>query len=114
MADGGRSIGYQLWRDEGWVSAKPDLKPLNPNTDYHEWKALVEEAGLRERRLHDTRHTAATVLAILNVPTTHATTSWMVECRDGSPIQHMLDSIHRGVANQVGWLLWGGPQPTGD
>jgi integrase len=32
-------------------------------------RALIEEAGLAERRLHDTRHTAATVLAILAVST---------------------------------------------
>jgi integrase len=50
---------------DGWVLAKPDGRPLNPNTDYHEWKALIEEAGLPERRLQDARHTATTVLAIL-------------------------------------------------
>ena len=41
----------QLWHDEGWVFAKPDGRPLNPNTDYHEWKTLIKEAGLPERRL---------------------------------------------------------------
>ena len=64
-----RTIARQLWHDEGWMFAKPDGRPLNPNTDYHEWKVLIEEAGLPERRLHDARHTAATVLAILAVPT---------------------------------------------
>jgi integrase-like protein len=52
----------QLWHDEGWVFAKSDGRPLNPNTDYHEWKALLDEAGLRDSRLHDARHTAGTVL----------------------------------------------------
>ena len=67
--DAGRIAARQLWHDEGWVFAKPDGKPLNPDTDYHEWKALLREAGLRDGRLHDARHTAATVLALLGVPT---------------------------------------------
>jgi integrase len=64
-----RTAARQLWHDEGWVFTKPDGRPLNPNTDYHEWKALLSEAGVREAWLHDARHTAATVLAILAVPT---------------------------------------------
>lgn len=60
----------QLWHDEGWVFAKLDGRPLNPNTDYHKWKALLEEAGLRDGRLHDARHTAGTVqFLLLQVPT---------------------------------------------
>jgi len=50
----------QQWQEEGWVFASPAGQPLNPNTDYHEWKRLLKEAGLREARLHDARHTAAT------------------------------------------------------
>ena len=67
--DAEREAARQLWHDEGWVLARPDGRPLNPNTDYHEWKELLREAGLRDARLHDARHTAATVLLILGVPT---------------------------------------------
>jgi integrase len=45
-----RITARQLWHDEGWVFAKPDGHPLNPNTDYHEWKDLLEEANLRDAR----------------------------------------------------------------
>jgi integrase len=102
-----RATARQLWHDEGWVFAKPDGKPLNPNTDYHEWKALIEEAGLPERRLHDARHTAATVLAILAVPTptTMAIMGWS-STEMAARYQHVLDSIRKGVADQVGGLLW--------
>lgn len=102
-----RAAARQLWHDEGWVFAKPDGKPLNPNTDYHEWKALIEEAGLPERRLHDARHTAATVLAILNVPTPTAMAimGWS-SAEMAARYQHVLDSIRKGVADQVGGLLW--------
>jgi restriction system protein len=40
---------------------------VNPSTDYHQWKRLLVDAGLRDGRLHDARHTAATVLLILGV-----------------------------------------------
>jgi integrase len=100
-----------LWYDEGWVFAKPDGQPLNPNTDYHEWKALLKEAGLPERRLHDARHTAATVLAILAVPTP---TAMAIMGRSSADMaarhQHVLDSIRKGVADQVAGLLWDAPE----
>lgn len=107
-----RTAARQLWHDEGWVFAKPDGRPLNPNTDYHGWKTLIEEAGLPERRLHDARHTAATVLAILAVPTPTAMAimGWS-SAEMAARYQHVLESIRKGVADQVGGLLWG---PTDD
>ena len=102
-----RETARQLWHDEGWVFAKPDGRPLNPNTDYHEWKALIEEVGLPERRLHDARHTAATVLAILAVPTPTAMAIMGWSSADMAVrYQHVLDSIRKGVAEQVAGLLW--------
>ena len=64
-----RATARQLWHDEGWVFATPIGQPINPRTDYTEWKRLLKEAGLREGRLHDARHTAATVLLVLRQPT---------------------------------------------
>jgi integrase len=74
--DAEKQAARQLWTDKGYVFTKPDGNPLNPNTDFHEWKALLKEAGLRELRLHDARHTAATVLLILGVPTPTVMASW--------------------------------------
>ena len=54
--EGERIKARQLWHDKGWVFAKPDGRPLNPNTDYHEWKELLAEAELRDARLHDASH----------------------------------------------------------
>ena len=42
-------------------------KAISPNMDYREWKALLAAAGIRNGRLHDARHTAATVLLLLGV-----------------------------------------------
>lgn len=56
------------WHDGGSMFAQPTGKPLDPRRDQYEWKALLEEAGVREARLHDARHTAATALLLLGVP----------------------------------------------
>jgi integrase len=105
--DAERVKARQLWHDEGWVFAKPDGRPLNPNTDYHEWKELLAEAGLRDARLHDARHTAATVLLILGVPTPTAMAlmGWSSAAM-AKRYQHLIDTIRRDVAKQVGGLLW--------
>jgi integrase len=102
-----REAARQLWHDEGWVFTKPDGYPLNPNTDYHEWKGLLKSAGLRDARLHDARHTAATVLLILSVPTPTAMAimGWSSAAM-AKRYQHVLDSIRQDVASQVGGLLW--------
>jgi integrase len=61
-----REKAGNLWHDEGWVFASPVGKPVHPRTD--EWKALLKAAGVRNARLHDARHTAATMLLVLGVP----------------------------------------------
>ena len=38
-----------------------------PPHEYDEWKRLLKLAGLLDGRLHDARHTAATVLLILGM-----------------------------------------------
>jgi integrase len=93
------------------VFARPDGRPLSTNSDYHEWKSLLAEAGLRDTRLHDARHTAATVLLILGVPTPTAMAlmGWS-SASMAKRYQHLIDVIRRDVAKQVGGLLW----DTGD
>ncbi len=107
LQDEERVKARQLWHEEGWVFARPDGRPLNPNTDYHEWKNLLAEAGLRDARLHDARHTAATVLLVLGVPTPTAMAlmGWSSAAM-AKRYQHLIDTIRRDVAKQVGTLLW--------
>lgn len=63
-----RAPARDLWVEKGYVFTSPTGEPLNPNTDYHRWKDLLKAAAVRDGRLHDARHTAATVLLILGVP----------------------------------------------
>lgn len=52
------------WHDGDWMFTQPNGKPIDPRADHAEWKELLKEAGVREARLHDARHTAATVLLL--------------------------------------------------
>jgi hypothetical protein len=97
----------QLWRDEGWVFATPTGGPLNHYTDQREWKQLLQAAGLREARLHDARHTAATVLLILGQPerTVMSLMGWSTT-DTAKRYQHVTDTIRATAAAQVGDLIW--------
>jgi integrase len=102
-----RTAARQLWHDEGWVFATVTGQPINPRTDYNEWKRLLKDAGLREGRLHDARHTAATVLLILRQPT--PTVMSLMGWSSGSMAaryQHVTDALRSQVASQVGELIW--------
>src|SRR5438874_1484995 len=104
--DAEREAARQLWQEKGYVFAQPTGEPLNPNTDYHEWKALLEAAGVRDARLHDARHTAATVLLLLDVPTptTMALMGWSSPTM-AARYQHVVDVIRRDVADKQSGLL---------
>jgi integrase len=89
------------------VFATPTGRPLNPNTDYHEWKQLLKDAGLRDGRLHDARHTAAAVLLILGVQE-RAVMGVMGWASTGmaARYQHVTDPIRADIAKRVGGLIW--------
>ncbi|QDP94966.1 site-specific integrase [Microlunatus elymi] len=102
-----RRLARQLWHETGFVVTSPFGEPINPNTDYHAWKALLKRAGVRDGRLHDARHTAATVLLVLGVPerTTMALMGWSSTSM-AARYQHVTDPIRRDVAERVGGLFW--------
>jgi integrase len=97
-----------LWQEDGWVFTTLLGRPIAPNSDYHEWRALLESAGVRHARLHDARHTAATVLLVLGVPerTVMSIMGWSSTSM-AARYQHVTDPIRREVANRVGGLLFG-------
>ncbi|MEW2084577.1 site-specific integrase [Streptomyces sp. NPDC005283] len=98
------------WEDKGYVFASPTGGPLIPNTDYHVWKQLLRDAGVRDGRLHDARHTAATVLLLLGVPdvVVDAIMGWEPggAARMRARYMHVTGPMLRKVAQQVGDALW--------
>lgn len=109
-----RKVARQLWHEGDWVFASPTGQPLNPNTDYHHWKSLLRRAKVREARLHDARHTAATVLLVLGVPerAVMGVMGWSTSAM-AARYQHITDPVRRDVAQRLGGLLWDAAAPPG-
>ena len=107
VQDEQRTKARQLWQEGGWVFASALGKPLSLNSDYREWKALLQAAGVPDGRLHDARHTAATVLLVLGVPerTVMSVMGWSSTTM-AARYQHVTDPIRRDVADRIGGLLW--------
>jgi integrase len=106
--DAERATAAQLWRDAGYVFATPTGEPINPSTDYHQWKRLLARAGLRDGRLHDARHTAATALLIICVPerAVMGLMGWSTTAM-AARYQHITSTVRDDVAKRVGGLIWG-------
>ena len=62
-----RASAGELWEEHDVLFARPDGRPLDPRQDWQEFKDLLREAGITDRRLHDSRHTAGTILNELGV-----------------------------------------------
>jgi integrase len=110
-----RRTAAQLWHEGGWVFASPVGRPVNPNTDYHEWKKLLKDAGIRDGRLHDARHTAATALLILGVQERAAmdVMGWATTGM-AARYQHVTDPVRAEIAERVGGLIWRTAAPRGE
>jgi integrase len=105
--DAERTKAAQLWIDEGWLFADETGHALNPRTDWDRWKKLVADAGVRDARLHDARHTAATVLLLLGV-TDRAIMGIMGWSNPAmaSRYAHVIAPLRQDIANRVGGLIW--------
>ncbi|MCF3143506.1 tyrosine-type recombinase/integrase [Streptomyces platensis] len=105
------ALARDLWVEKGYVFTSPTGEPLNPNTDFHRWKDLLKAAKVRDGRLHDARHTAATVLLLLGVPDTvvDRIMGWEPgkSARMRSRYQHLTSPVLQQTAAKVGALIWG-------
>ena len=110
-----RETAGQLWDEGGWVFATPTGGPTNHRTDYDEWKRLLVQAGVRDGRLHDARHTAATVMLLLGVPerAVMGLMGWSNSAM-AARYQHITGAVQRDVAQRVGGLLWQAERGTDD
>ena len=63
-----RMAAANVWQDQGLVFAQLNGRPIDPRSDHRAWRDLLAAAGVRPARLHDARHTAATVMLRLRVP----------------------------------------------
>ncbi|MDP9460767.1 MAG: site-specific integrase [Actinomycetota bacterium] len=98
-----------VWEDGGYVFSQPNGRPIDARRDWLDWKALLKVAGVRDARLHDARHTAATLLLQQGVPARVA-----MQVLGHSQISltlgtysHVVPELAQDAADRMGDALWG-------
>ncbi len=98
------------WHDEDLVFAQPNGRPIDKKVDYKHWRDLLREAGVRHVRLHDGRHTAATLLLSEGVhPRVVMELLGHSQMRTTMDIySHVMPALAREAADRMGAVLLGG------
>ncbi|MCM3882631.1 site-specific integrase [Frankia sp. R82] len=97
------------WRNEhDLVFTQPTGHPIDPSADHRAWKALLDAAGVRAARLHDARHTMASLLLAQKV---HPRV--VMEIMGHSPISltlgtysHVAPELSTDAADRMAATLW--------
>lgn len=107
VQQGEREHAEMEWHEGGWIFTQPSGKPLDPRRDWDEWKSILREAAVRDARLHDARHTAATVLLLLGVQD-RAVMDFMGWSSASMKLRymHVTDGLRRDVADQLNGYFW--------
>ncbi|SQD97085.1 Integrase [Parafrankia sp. Ea1.12] len=110
-----QATAADLWTDGGWIFAQPTGRPVDPRADYEEWRDLLTSAKVRPARLHDARHTAATMLLVLKVPTRAVmdVMGWS-QASMATRYQHVPTEVLTSIADLMTGLLWLPPEPKRD
>jgi integrase len=97
-----------VWDEGDWMFTQPNGRPISPENDGREWKRLLSDAGVRPARLHDARHTAATVLLLLGIPerVVMEFMGWSNSSM-AKRYQHVTAVLRQDVARQINGLFWG-------
>jgi integrase len=97
------------WQDGDLLFAQENGRPIDPRADWKAWKALLRTAGVRDARLHDARHTAATLLLQQGGPARVA-----MQILGHSQISltlgtytHVVPELATEAAGRMGAALWG-------
>ncbi|TYP86958.1 tyrosine-type recombinase/integrase [Blastococcus xanthinilyticus] len=108
-----RITAGSLWEDDDLVFAQANGRPIERKSDWQAWKALLHEAGVRDVRLHDGRHTAATLLLSEGVhPRVVMEVLGHAQMRTTTDTySHVLPALGRDAADRMGNALWGPPAP---
>lgn len=96
------------WQDHGLVFTHLDGRSIDPADHSQAWRAILAEAGVRPARLHDARHTAATLLLVQGVDprVVMALMGWS-HLSLTTRYQHVVPELARDAADRIGEALWG-------
>jgi hypothetical protein len=90
------------------VFCQPNGRPIDPRADWAGWGVLLQRAGVRQVRVHDGRHTAATLLLEQGV---HVRAIQRIlgrsDVRTTEAYTHVGDEVTREAARRMGAALWG-------
>ena len=102
------------WEDRDLVFSRPDGSPIDPRDDWEEWKDILAEANVRDVRVHDGRHTAATLLVEYGVDVRVVmAVLGHSDLRVTMRYAHASNPLLRDAAARMGQGLWGAlPAPT--
>ncbi|GAA0509691.1 site-specific integrase [Saccharopolyspora thermophila] len=107
-----RETARDEWEEGGWVFTNRWGRPVHPTVDFDAWKALLRTANVRDARLHDARHTAATMLLVLQVPlpAVMEIMGWS-EASMAKRYMHVPHELVTAIADQVSGMMWPEPEP---
>ena len=103
-----RMAAGDVWEDLGFVFCQRNGRPIDPRRDWLDWKALLRAADVRDARVHDARHTAATLLLQQGVRA-----PVVMEVLGHSQIgltlgtySHVVPELAEEAAQRIGTALW--------
>lgn len=103
-----RLVAGTDWEDWDIVFAQPNGRPLDKHSDYEAWVKLLQRAGVRHIRLHDGRHTAATLLLTAGVhPRVVMELLGHSQMRTTTDIySHVMPALAQEAADRMAKTLW--------
>lgn len=106
---GERLSAGEWWVDGDFVFTQNDGRPLDPRQDYQAWRDLLEAAGVKRVRLHDARHTAATLMVAQGVDL-HVVKDVLghTDIRTTQGYAKVVSELTREATDRMGRLLLGG------
>lgn len=103
-----RLAAANIWQDNDLVFCQPDGSPIDPRRDWSDWKSILDEADVRDARVHDGRHTAATLLIEVGVhPRTVMEILGHSDIRLMQRYTHVASPMARDGMRRQGAALWG-------
>jgi integrase len=103
-----RIAAGSLWQGSPCVFTTPIGTPVDPRGDYRQFRKLLGKAGVSDVRLHDLRHTAASLLLAQGVPA-----RVVMEILGHSQIaltmntySHVAPEVSREAAERMARALW--------
>ena len=96
------------WRESGLVFTTVTGRSIDPRDHFLHWTAFLESAGVRPARLHDARHTAATLLLVQGVDqrVVMDMLGWTSPTMTAG-YQHVVPELVEEANRRIGELLWG-------